>query len=110
MLNKVLENLGIDPNTVSFNVHIVTEAEIHELNKTHRGKDKPTDVLSFPLLHIEQGQKPTRENFPLDFNPETQRVELGDIVVNENEKNRDFLITHGLMHLLGYHHEEDEDE
>jgi len=66
--------------------------------------------LSFPLLDIRAGQTPTRENFPLEYNHETGRVELGDIVVNENEKNREFLIEHGLMHLLGYHHEEDDGE
>jgi len=106
----VLEKLGIDPNSVNYTVSIVSADEIRALNKQFRGKDKTTDVLSFPLLHIKECQLPTRENFPLDFNPETGRIELGDIVVNENEENRDFLIEHGLLHLLGYHHGDEEDE
>jgi rRNA maturation RNase YbeY len=100
VVNKVLENLGIDPDTVNFSVHIVSSDEIRELNRVHRDKDKVTDVLSFPLLHIVEGQKPTRENFPLDYNHETGKVELGDIVINEAEENKDFLIEHGLLHLL----------
>ena len=104
-----MRELGIDADTVNFGVHIVSSKEIHELNLKHRGKDKPTDVLSFPTLNIAAGQIPTRDAFPLDYNPETGRIELGDIVVNEDEKNRDFLIQHGLMHLLGHHHEEDDE-
>ena len=110
MTDIVLENLGIDPSSVNFNVSIVTADEIRELNKTHRGKDKATDVLSFPLLHIQAGQIPSRENFPLEYNHETGKIELGDIVVNENEPNREFLIEHGLLHLLGHHHDDDKED
>ena len=108
MTDALFEKLGIDPSSVHYTVHIVADDEIRELNKQYRGKDKVTDVLSFPFLHIKAGQKPTKENFPLDFNPETNKIELGDIVINENESNKDFLIEHGLLHLLGYHHEGDE--
>ena len=108
MAEHVLKNLGIDPSAVNFNVHIVSSEEIRELNKIHRGKNKATDVLSFPLLNIKPGQAITRENFPIDYNLESGKIELGDIVINENEDNRDFLIEHGLLHLLGIHHEEDE--
>jgi len=105
---SVLARLNIDPNTVNYTVHFVTPEEIRELNRLHRGKDRITDVLSFPLLHITAGQAPTRENFPLDFNPETNRIELGDIIINEQERNKASLEEHGLLHLLGYHHEGDE--
>ena len=108
MTDELLKSLNINPSTVNFTVHIVSPNEMRELNKKHRGKDKATDVLSFPLLNISAGQMPVRENFPLDYNPETNKIELGDIIVNETEPNRDFLIDHGLLHLLGYHHEEDE--
>ncbi|MDR0462115.1 MAG: rRNA maturation RNase YbeY [Christensenellaceae bacterium] len=94
----------------NFTVHIVTPDRIRELNKAHRGKDKATDVLSFPLLDIKAGQAPTRENFPLDFNPETGEIELGDIVINQDEKEKEFLIQHGLQHLLGYHHDDHEED
>jgi len=103
---KVLEQLGIDSETVNFTVSYVEPDEIRELNKQYRGIDKATDVLSFPMLHINKGQLPTKENFPLDYNPKTGKVELGDIVINETENNKEFLLEHGLLHLLGYHHEE----
>ena len=90
---------------VNFTVNFVTPEEIRELNRKHLGKDKVTDVLAFPNLDIKAGQLPTRENFPLEYNPKTKRVELGDIAVNEEEENKDMLIEHALMHLLGYHHE-----
>ena len=106
----MLKKLGIDQNTVNFVVHYVGADEIRELNKIHRGKDAVTDVLSFPLLHIRAGQLPTRENFPLDFNFETNKIELGDIVINESEPNKKPLIAHGLLHLLGYDHQTDRDE
>ena len=109
MTSKVLENLGIDPTSVNFSVSIVTDNEMRDLNKKWRGKDKTTDVLSFPNLNISQGQMPTKENFPIEYNQKTKKVELGDIVINENEQNKDFLIEHGLLHLLGYHHEEDDE-
>ena len=105
---STLKDKNIDPATVNYTVHYVSPEEIRELNKTHRGKDKVTDVLSFPMLDITAGQAPTRENFPLDVNLETNKVELGDIVINETETNRAFLEDHGLLHLLGYHHEGDE--
>lgn len=88
----------------------MTPERIRELNKQYRQKDKVTDVLSFPLLDIKAGQKPTKDNFPLDFNPETQEIELGDIVVNDTEENKEFLIQHGLLHLLGYHHDDDKED
>ena len=110
MTDELLKGLRIDPSSVNFSVSIVSSDEIHELNREYRGKDKSTDVLSFPLLHIKQGQMPTRENFPLDYNLETGKIELGDIVVNENEENIPELINHGLLHLLGYHHQDHLDD
>jgi ssRNA-specific RNase YbeY (16S rRNA maturation enzyme) len=77
---------------------------MRELNKKHMGHDTPTDVLSFPFLDIAAGQTPTRQNFPLDYNRKTKRVELGDIIINADEPNPEFLTAHGLLHLLGYHH------
>ena len=105
---KILVGLGIDPDSVNFEVSLVSPEVIRELNKIHRGKDKVTDVLSFPFLNLERGQMPSREAFPLDINPETGKVELGDIIINENEADKDALIEHGLLHLLGYHHKGDE--
>lgn len=91
-----------------FTVAFVSEQKMRELNKEFRGKDKTTDVLSFP--------------FELDeFSPEENY--LGDIVISAAqaerqaaENNLDFetevkqLILHGVLHLCGYDHETDSGE
>jgi len=90
---------------------IITDNEkIQELNREYRDKDKPTDVLSFPL------ETPFTEQSVFD-------VPLGSIVISADyvrEKAKAFshtdkdeltlLFIHGLLHLLGYDHETDEGE
>ena len=93
-----------------FNVIFVNNDKIHELNKTYRGVDRVTDVISFAL---EDGE---------DLKEPGIRV-LGDIyiaidVAYEQAENYGhsrlrevcFLITHGILHLLGYDHMNEEDE
>ena len=93
-----------------FNVIFVSNDKIHELNKTYRGVDRVTDVISFAL---EDGE---------DLKEPGIRV-LGDIyiaidVAYEQAENYGhsrlrevcFLITHGILHLLGYDHMNEEDE
>jgi probable rRNA maturation factor len=83
---------------------------IARLNRRWRAKDRPTDVLSFPLSELEAGQQP----------PEGP---LGDIVISlpmarlearyDDERPGDCLarlLIHGLLHLLGYDHEERADQ
>ena len=65
-------------------VEFVYDDEIRELNKTHRGIDETTDVLSFPNLDEVFGKKINKKNFPNDINPENGKVCLGDIVINLN--------------------------
>jgi len=80
------------------------DAGIKMLNKAYLGKNKPTNVLSFSLQENEFG----------DINPQI----LGDIVISAETANKDaaaggltlaqaidFLLIHGLLHLLGYNHE-----
>jgi len=79
--------------------------EVRALNLEFRGKDKTTDVLSFPLDEI---------------NPENGNYMLGDIVINADlareraleyghseEREIAFLTIHSMLHLLGYEHEDD---
>lgn len=93
-----------------FSVIFVTLEEIHELNKTYRGIDRPTDVISFALEDSN------------DFEVEGLRV-LGDIYVcidrmreqaieygHSEKRELSFLVCHGLLHLLGYDHMEKEEE
>ena len=82
----------------------VNNKTIQELNKQYRNKNKPTDVLSFSLNEGEFG----------NINPDI----LGDVVISVDtaktdaskgslsfKQEIDFLIIHGLLHLLGYNHE-----
>ena len=118
-----LRTLGIDPDTVNINVEYVTSSEIQKFNNKYRNKNKPTDVLSFPLLDIRPGQIPTPRDFPFDVNPETGKIELGDVLIcteiaaiQAREKGHSleheiaFLLVHGVLHLVGYTHESDADE
>ncbi|OZI14399.1 rRNA maturation RNase YbeY [Sodalis-like symbiont of Philaenus spumarius] len=87
-------------------VRLVDEAESHELNMTYRGKDRPTNVLSFPF------EAPPEVELPL----------LGDLVICRQVVEREaqqqekaleahwaHMIVHGSLHLLGYDHIKDEE-
>jgi probable rRNA maturation factor len=77
-------------------VEFVDAARISELNATHRGKPRPTDVLSFP---VDEGGVVLGER------------ELGDVVICP-EHTEDLLeaVVHGVLHLTGMDHESDEGE
>ena len=77
-------------------VELVGEQRIRELNRVHRGRDAPTDVLSFPV----DGAGPT-----------AGPRELGDVVICPGQ-TADLLeaTVHGVLHLCGYDHETDEGE
>jgi probable rRNA maturation factor len=75
---------------------LVDEAEIRELNREHRGRDRPTDVLSFPV--DERG-------------PASGPRELGDVVIcPEHTQDLAEAVVHGVLHLCGYDHETDDGE
>ena len=89
-------------------VTFVDNAAIKELNAQYRGKDMPTDVLSFPL----------GENGVYDKNEDTGASLLGDIVISMEkameqaelyghalQREVAFLTVHSMLHLLGYDHE-----
>lgn len=96
-------------DNVEFNVIFVDINKIHEINKTYRGIDRPTDVISFAL----------EDNLDIELD---HRV-LGDIYIclekahlQAEEYNHSFLrelaflMIHGLLHLLGYDHMKEEEE
>lgn len=102
-----------------------TPEEIRELNFRTRGVDKATDVLSFPALACSYGSyRPfTAENYPLDIDPQSGNVVLGSVAVcdliargqaeeygHSEERERGYLFLHGLLHLLGYDHMEENDK
>lgn len=100
----------LDIEQAIFNIILVNEEEIHELNKTYRGVDRKTDVITFAL---EDGNGYKNPEFRL----------LGDIYLcipvayeqaelYEHSRLREvcFLTTHGILHLLGYDHLNEEEE
>ena len=80
-------------------VEFVDAARIAELNGAHRGKDGPTDVLSFPVDEADAGWAGTGSR------------ELGDVVICP-EHTEDVLeaVVHGVLHLTGMDHETDDGE
>ncbi|HEX8550925.1 MAG TPA: rRNA maturation RNase YbeY [Abditibacteriaceae bacterium] len=102
-------NEGRSKSTVlSVDISLVDDAEIHELNSGYRGKNKPTDVLSFAF---DDG-----EDFSAAF--PGAPVSLGDIIISietaarqaeerghEIDEELAFLAVHGALHLLGYDHD-----
>ncbi|MGB0063803.1 MAG: rRNA maturation RNase YbeY [Terracidiphilus sp.] len=87
-------------------VLLTTDAAMRDLNRRFRGKNKPTDVLSFPTENLVQNQKTSEEKGDLAISVETARrqaVEQGHSLAVEIK----VLILHGLLHLAGYDHETD---
>jgi probable rRNA maturation factor len=94
---------------------LTDDAGIRELNRTFRGKNRPTDVLSFPQLEeCPLGGTEKLEQHCRD----TMRSTLGDVVISVDTASRQAerlgikpesrlraLLIHGLLHLLGYDHE-----
>jgi probable rRNA maturation factor len=89
-----LDAVGVTDGHLS--VELVDEGRIRELNRDHRGKDEPTDVLSFPIDGAGPAAGPR---------------ELGDVVIcPEHTADVPEAVVHGVLHLCGYDHETDEGE
>lgn len=104
---ECLDYEGYDDD-YDISLSFVDNKEIHELNKIYRGIDRPTDVLSFPMLDE-------------DFDIELEEKSLGDIVISLErafeqsleynhsfEREVCFLVCHSMFHLLGYDHDTEE--
>ncbi len=103
------------PRAAEVSVSFVDHEEIHALNREYRGKDRPTDVLSFPMWE-EDDLVP--DDTVGDVDPNGEAVLLGDIVISAEkavaqaaeyghapEREFAFLAVHSTLHLLGYDHE-----
>ena len=111
IITQVLNNLTIIAK-VEVSVLLTNNSEIQTLNKQYRGKDKPTNVLSFPNLnHTEVRQLPTNSPYAIMLGDIALAFET--ILAEAKEENKAFLhhfyhlVVHGMLHLLGYDHEED---
>lgn len=103
------------PSSTECSISFVDDAAIAELNETYRGKAGPTDVLSFECDGVDDG------NFG-EAASEGMPYELGDIVIATDvarrqakeygctlEQEVELLCVHGLLHLCGYDHIEDDE-
>ncbi len=99
---------------IELSLVITSDSEIREMNRTHRDLDRPTDVLSFPLLELHEIKATT--------GTDGQKVILGDVVISLEtikrqsvERDQDIVsrfsecLVHGILHLLGLDHEKIEE-
>ena len=96
----LLDELGL--GSAELSLVLVSDAVMHDLNRTWRGKDRPTDVLAF--AQREGAGPPTGLLGDVVISVDTARrqaVALGHSLAAEAER----LLVHGLLHLLGYDHE-----
>lgn len=112
VIEKVLTVENLPPN-VEISLLITGQERIQELNRTYRGKDQPTDVLSFSMA--EQKEEPEPVAF---IGPPDGLIHLGEVIISypqaklqaaeaghSNAREMAALIVHGVLHILGYDHE-----
>lgn len=112
------------PYETEVEVLITDNQGIHEMNLEHRGMDRPTDVLSFPMVEYRIPGKfdLIEEEQPECFHPETGELMLGDIVLSYDKiveqakeyghsqiRELCFLVAHSMLHLFGFDHMEEEE-
>lgn len=103
--------LASSPALVEVSVRLASDEEVRELNLQYRGKDKPTNVLSFPMIQADLLETVSQ-------NSDDGELLLGDIVLAYGvcaseaaekgvalEAHAAHLIVHGTLHLLGYDHQ-----
>ncbi len=95
-------------NTLAFSIVFINDDEIRQINKEYRNKDKETDVITFALFADDENKFVFRKT-----------AELGEILISVDTAKRQAkeglekeiltLITHGILHLIGFDHLNDED-
>jgi probable rRNA maturation factor len=111
VLASPIARLAALPTSIEIAIRLTSDAAVQALNKTYRGKDMPTNVLSFPMQEAADLQ---------DWTPLTTEELLGDIVLAQGvceaeaksrtiplEAHFTHLVLHGVLHLLGFDHIED---
>jgi probable rRNA maturation factor len=103
----------LERDTAELSILLTNDAYIRTLNREHRGKDKPTDVLAFAQEEEAEADLPGAAEGEL----------LGDVVISLDTAERQarsrrralldevsFLLAHGILHLVGYDHQDDAEE
>ena len=118
VFNYYLKNLfdksclsGFDFETITFDILFCDSSKTHQINKEYRDKDYPADIITFAIFADDDSK------FVFDGD-----INLGEIIialdkVKEEAKKKNvsneyelyFLISHGIMHLLGFDHQTEED-
>lgn len=120
VINAALDYVNC-PYEAEVNLLLTMNDEIQEMNQNFRNIDRPTDVLSFPMIDYEEaGNFDFLEDVMDAFHPESGELMLGDIVISKEkvisqaeeyghsiEREYAFLIAHSMLHLFGYDHMED---
>ena len=118
-VETALDILGC-PYEAEVSLLLTTNEEIHRMNLEFRDVDRPTDVLSFPMIDFAvPGNFDGLEEREGCFDPETGELSLGDIVISKEKvlsqaeayghsvlREYAFLIVHSVLHLTGYDHME----
>ena len=126
LANEVIE-AALDyvdcPFEAEVNLLLTMNDEIQEMNRNFRQINRPTDVLSFPMVDYEvAGDFDFLEEADEYFHPESGELMLGDIVISKEKviaqaeeyghsikREYAFLIAHSMLHLFGYDHMEEEE-
>ena len=122
VVDAALEYIGC-PYEAQVNLLLTTDEQIKEMNRDFRGIDRPTDVLSFPMVEYEiPGEFDFLEDQEDCFDPESGELVLGDIVISKDKvmeqakayghsakREFAFLIAHSVLHLTGYDHIDEEE-
>ena len=116
-----LEELGLEPDQFSVSILACDDARIATLNADFRGKSAPTNVLSWPSEERAAAAPGEMPHLPAP-NPVGPSLELGDIALAHETCAREalkagkpfvdhvtHLLVHGMLHLLGFDHETEED-
>lgn len=108
MGERIEEYLGERSGVV--NLIIVDDQKIHQINKQYRQKNKPTDVISFAYMEsiewAEEGEVAAGDIFISLGTAKRQAMEHGHSL----ERELEILFVHGLLHLFGFDHNNDEEE
>lgn len=105
----------LERETAELSILLTSDAYIRTLNRDHRGKDRPTDVLAFPQEEESEAEA--------EMLGAAQGELLGDVVISLDTAERQarsrkralldevsFLLAHGILHLVGYDHQDDAQE
>ena len=107
VINHTFEVLNI--TNANMSVILIDDEKMHELNKTYRGVDRTTDVLSFALEDNNSIELPIRELGEVYVSIPKMKEQAREF--NHSEKRElAFLVCHGLLHLLGYDHTKSKEE